>query len=199
MRMVLTSILAICLGFGSAFAAKGSKNLLASVDKNEKMSPALKQLVKGELVKACNNDKLIKLVEKQNQQQLSFETIKATDALWMEAEDELEIHQDLLSKFKDTGLVDVMKSHASIVEVFVMDNQGANVAMSNITSDYWQGDEDKWKMSFAQGEGNLHVSDIEFDKSAYTQLQQVSLPVFNQKNIAIGAVTFGLDINKLNQ
>lgn len=40
-------------------------------------------------------------------------------------------------------------------EIFVMDNQGANVAMSDKTSDYWQGDEDKFVRSFAGGEGKV--------------------------------------------
>ena len=35
-------------------------------------------------------------------------------------------------------------------EVFLMDNQGANVAMTNKTSDYWQGDEAKFIESFYQ-------------------------------------------------
>ena len=38
-------------------------------------------------------------------------------------------------------------------EIFVMDKQGNIVAESNKTSDYWQGDEDKFVKSFADGKG----------------------------------------------
>ncbi|MFT6910604.1 MAG: hypothetical protein ACJAS1_007337 [Oleiphilaceae bacterium] len=37
-------------------------------------------------------------------------------------------------------LLELEKSQAYFFEVFLMDNQGANVAMTNKTSDYWQGD-----------------------------------------------------------
>jgi len=62
-------------------------------------------------------------------------------------------------------------------EIFVMDNQGANVCMSDKTSDYWQGDEDKFTESYKGGSGAVHLSDVKFDESFPSYTVQVSVPV----------------------
>jgi len=81
-------------------------------------------------------------------------------------------------------------------EIFVMDNQGANVAMTDKTSDYWQGDEAKFKNAFAGGGGAVFVDEVEFDESAQAYLVQVSVPVMDAGK-AIGAITFGIDVDRI--
>ena len=77
-----------------------------------------------------------------------------------------------------------------------MDNQGANVAMTDKTSDYWQGDEAKFKESYNNGEGAVHISDVEFDDSTQAYLVQVSVPVKDGDAI-IGAITVGIDVDRI--
>jgi len=48
-------------------------------------------------------------------------------------------------------LREMIKDDALIVEVILMDERGANVCLSRETSDYWQGDEAKWKKTFVDG------------------------------------------------
>ena len=67
-------------------------------------------------------------------------------------------------------------------EIFVMDNQGANVAMSDKTSDYWQGDESKFTESYKNGKGGLHIGDVEFDDSSQSYLVQISISIFYSGN-----------------
>jgi hypothetical protein len=85
-----------------------------------------------------------------------------------------------------------------VTEVFIMDNKGLNVAVSDITSDYMQGDEAKWKNTYAQGAGQVFVDDVEFDDSSETFQCQVSATVVDpESGQAIGAVTFGINIDAL--
>lgn len=85
-----------------------------------------------------------------------------------------------------------------VTEVFFMDNRGLNVAQSNITSDYWQGDEDKWQQTYSAGPGAVLISDVEFDESSQTYQSQVSMTVIDPATgAAIGAVTFGIDVGML--
>ena len=81
-------------------------------------------------------------------------------------------------------------------EIFVMDNQGANVAMTDKTSDYWQGDEAKFQKSFNDGKGAVFVDDVEFDDSTQAYLVQVSVPVKDGGQV-IGAITIGVDVDKV--
>ena len=85
-------------------------------------------------------------------------------------------------------------------EIFVMDNKGLNVGQSDVTSDYWQGDEAKWRKTFLVGAGTVHVGEVEFDESSQTYQSQVSMPIVDPAtSTVIGAVTIGVDVGALGQ
>jgi hypothetical protein len=50
-----------------------------------------------------------------------------------------------------------------IAEIMVFDRRGLNVAQGAITSDYWQGDEDKWSRTVAVGPDAVLVDEPEWD------------------------------------
>lgn len=80
-------------------------------------------------------------------------------------------------------------------EIFVMDDQGCITAASKKTSDYWQGDEDKFVKSFADGKGMIFIDDSDYDESTDTALIQVSVPVIDPNTEeAIGVMTIGLNV-----
>lgn len=80
-------------------------------------------------------------------------------------------------------------------EIFVMDNRGLNVAQSDVTSDYWQGDEAKWKKTFLAGPGGLFIDEVEFDESTQTYQAQVSVSIADpDSGEAIGAITVGINV-----
>lgn len=83
-------------------------------------------------------------------------------------------------------------------EIFVMDRQGCVIAESKKTSDYWQGDEDKFVRAFADGKGAIFVDEADYDESAQTSLIQVSVPVVDpDTQKAIGVMTIGLNVGIL--
>lgn len=85
-------------------------------------------------------------------------------------------------------------------EIFVMDNKGLNVGQSDVTSDYWQGDEDKWQKTYGAGPDGLLIGDVEQDESTQRFQAQVSLSVVDPANgEVIGAVTIGVDVETLTQ
>ncbi len=83
-----------------------------------------------------------------------------------------------------------------ITEIFVMDNRGLNVGQSDITTDYWQGDEAKWLKSF--GAGLLHVEEAQRDESTQLMQSQASLPIRDpETGTIIGAITVGVNLDAL--
>ena len=83
-------------------------------------------------------------------------------------------------------------------EIFAMDDKGLNVAASDVTSDYWQGDEAKWKSTYAVGAGAVHISEVEFDESSQSYQAQVSVTVVDPDSGApIGALTVGVNVEFL--
>jgi hypothetical protein len=84
-----------------------------------------------------------------------------------------------------------------VTEAFVMDAKGLNVGMCDATSDYWQGDEDKWQKTFSAGPSAVFVDDVEQDESTQKFQVQTSITVVDASGAAIGAMTVGLDAESL--
>ncbi|MBK6735324.1 MAG: PDC sensor domain-containing protein [bacterium] len=121
---------------------------------------------------------------------------QARDAEWQKSPGVTKEMQALIDNACGKYLHGLQKEMPFLAEAFVMDNQGANVAMTDKTSDYWQGDEPKWQESFKGGAGAVHVSDVKFDDSTQTYTVQVSVPVMDGGK-AIGAITFGVDVDQV--
>jgi hypothetical protein len=86
-----------------------------------------------------------------------------------------------------------------VTEVFVMDDKGLNVGQSEITSDYWQGDEAKWQKTFSVGPDAVFMDKIEKDESTQTLQMQVSVTIKDpETGKAIGAATFGINVDELS-
>ena len=170
--------------------------LTKGIDEAEKASDKAKAYAKEKLLPLCTNKVFVKAVKEQNAKEVSLDEIKKIDKQWIEAEEPLEIHGKLMGNKCAKLIKKLAKENAAINEAFVMDNKGANVGQNALTSDYWQGDEAKFKNSFKKGKGGVDVGKVKFDKSADTELQQISLPIIDKDGTVIGAVTFGLVVSK---
>jgi hypothetical protein len=92
----------------------------------------------------------------------------------------------------------VAASKGEIAEAFVMDNRGLNVATAEMTSDYWQGDEDKFIMTYPKGAGAMQIGDVEFDESSQLYTVQVSFTLVDPSdNTPVGAMTVSLNAEQI--
>ena len=92
----------------------------------------------------------------------------------------------------------IAEYNGQITEIFVMDSVGLNVAASDITSDFWQGDEAKFTETYGRGPGSIHISDIELDESTQRYQGQISVTIVDPSNgLAVGAMTIGVDADSL--
>jgi hypothetical protein len=74
-------------------------------------------------------------------------------------------------------LADIVGHDPIYREILVTDRQGRLVAASNVTSDYYQGDEDWWTASFDGGRGRVIVTDVRRDESAGVYAFDIAVPV----------------------
>ncbi len=197
MAVLASAMMLMSATSASADEAKIKEALLSGIDGNELLSDTAKTFVKEQLLPQCTNKVFIAETEAQNKKDESLDTIKKIDAEWQAAEEPLEIQEEKLSNTTAQEIKKIVAKQQIIVESFVMDNKGAVVGENLLTSDYWQGDEAKWSNSYADGKGGVDVGKPKFDKSANANLQQVSLPIINADGKVIGAVTYGLNIDKL--
>ncbi|MEQ8357351.1 MAG: hypothetical protein RH942_17590 [Kiloniellaceae bacterium] len=85
-----------------------------------------------------------------------------------------------------------------VTEVFVMDNRGLNVGQSDVTSDYWQGDEAKWQKTYSAGPDAIFVDEVEMDESTQTFQSQLSMSIIDPASgEVIGAITVGVNVDAL--
>lgn len=105
----------------------------------------------------------------------------------------------LLNSDVSKALADYRDSTTGMVtEIFIMDNKGLNVAQSDITSDYWQGDEGKWQKTYSVGPDAIFVDEIETDESTQTLQSQMSMSIKDPATgEAIGAITVGVNVEAL--
>ena len=82
-----------------------------------------------------------------------------------------------------------------ITEIFVMDDKGLNVAQTDPTGDYMQGDEAKWQKTFGAGAGAILIDEVEEDGGL--NVSQVSLTIARDNGFSLGAVTIGINIDAL--
>lgn len=150
------------------------------------------------LEKLGSESKLISAVKAQNSQNISLDTIKQRDADWRSTSGVNDFMNSLLNNDAAQWMTQYEASEPYYLELFLMDNQGANVAMTSKTSDYWQGDEAKWQESFKGGSGAVHIGEVEFDESAQAYLVQVSVPIM-EAGKAIGAMTIGINLDELGE
>lgn len=140
------------------------------------------------------NEELVEIVREHNRKNISLEEILKRDEIWKRTTGVDEFMDDILS---NRGAVELKKLEASLsflFECILMGNKGENISMTNKTSDYWQGDEAKFKKSFNNGVGKVHVGAVEFDESAQGYQVQISVPV-NDGVKTIGAITIGVDLD----
>ena len=139
---------------------------------------------------------IIDAVNQENAKNKSLSRIQEMDAQWKSTPGIADYMQAMMDSACGKRLRGLQKSKPYYSEIFVMDNQGANVAMTDKTSDYWQGDEAKFQKSFNGGKGAVFVDEVEFDDSTKAYLVQVSVPVLDNGKV-IGAITFGIDVDKI--
>lgn len=161
----------------------------------------IKDYVKSK-VTWINNPVLIAAIKAQNAKNagLSEADIIALDKKWraeVEAADKPTIKAVLDNEASKFLKEQQAASSGIISEVFIMDNKGLNVGQSEITSDYWQGDEAKFKKSFGVGKDAIFVDGVEKDESTQALQSQVSLTIVDDAGAPIGAVTIGINVDAL--
>jgi hypothetical protein len=182
----LLSLVAFC--FTTAFSATAiAEDAPQSV---HKLVPSIKDW--------GNNAVLIAAVNAQNAKGMSLDDIKAKDATWIKTTGLDNFMKSLMNNDAAKEMKNLERSKPFFLEIFLMDNQGANVAMTNKTSDYWQGDEAKFTNAYKAGAGGVDISKVKFDKSSQAYLVQVSVPVMDGGK-AIGAISVGINLDELEK
>lgn len=145
----------------------------------------------------AKQSRFIQACKKQNAENLSLDEIKKRDKEWRYSKSDNIVKQSMSTSAVGAFLKNIIsKNNDKYNEAFLTDAQGANIAAYPLTSDYWQGDEEKFTASFNTGQGQVFIGDIEFDESTQTNAVQVSVPV-NYGEKTIGVLIIGVKVDHI--
>ncbi len=160
----------------------------------------IRQFAKNTVEDWITNPLVVAEIKKQNARHasLSQADINALDKKWRA--ETSRSNRPLIKRVLATKVSRFLKQakkdqHGIVSEIFVMDNRGLNVGQSDVTSDYWQGDETKWKKTYLVGPGAMIVDEVELDESTQTFQSQLSMAITDPATgKVIGAITVGIDV-----
>ena len=186
---------------GLGFAAMLS--LSAAPFAQDEFTAPLTELAKGEIAAFASDPALIAAINAQNAVTSAYDQAKidALDAQWRAEVGTASkpLIDATLANAASQYLAGIQAASAGkYTEIFAIDAKGLNVGQITLTSDYWQGDEDKFTASFGAGADAVHIGEIEQDESTQIFQSQVSVPVTDPATGAvIGAITVGVDVSML--
>ena len=172
-----------------------------STQQVDEFSAVVLEYARTDLQEWITDPVIVYAIREQNEllKNISSLEIRKQDKIWREEGKFGALVLDLLDRQASIIARDRREQSNGVVnEIIVMDAHGLNVAISDRTSDYFQGDEAKWQETFLKGPDAVHVSELEFDESTQKVQTQVSLSVTDpDSGEVIGAVTLGISLDQL--
>lgn len=172
---------------------------------NEDHHAALQEYLEASIQSWASDAVLIEAIKTQNTETSGYDqaAIDNADLLWR-AQIGIEgaeiIEKVMINPAANFLREQVAASGGAITEVFIMDAHGLNVAASDVTSDYWQGDEAKFTQTYPMGANAVHLGDVELDASTQAVQAQVSMSMVDPETAeVIGAMTVAVDLTHLMQ
>ncbi|MEN0037892.1 MAG: transporter substrate-binding domain-containing protein [Cellvibrio sp.] len=163
----------------------------------------IKELLTRKIERWKRLPKLESLLKERNQKSRRFtaQDIAERDKKWTQAflRDDFSYSIKLVDQEMSAQLREIKKqSMDTITEIIVTDARGLNVAISDMTSDYWQGDEEKFTEVFAKPANTMHFGDINYDESTKRFQIHLSVPIYSEEKFEpLGVMVFGVDVEKV--
>lgn len=192
---------AASLGLGIVLSAALLPSAIAAETQKIDFDPAL-QFVDETIRHWISDPVIIEAVKAQNANHLLLTSsdIEGLDREWVKQINNT--YRPMLDASLETPLSRFLKAKeeeagGAITELIVMDAYGLNVGESEPTSDYWQGDEDKFTRTFPRGPRAVFVDAPRMDESTHLMQSQVSLTLVDEHGHPIGAITIGINLDQL--
>ena len=112
--------------------------LTQEIQANDQLTDRVKGFLQTQLLNESTNPVFVREIKRQNAKNISIDEIKKIDAEWKAEDGNVPLHEELMTN-ACAREAEKLYDKYPIVELFVMDNQGANVGQANETSDIGRG------------------------------------------------------------
>lgn len=182
----------LALGSGSAFA-QGAVECQAT----EAVCGRVAAYINANVRPWASDPAIVSAVTAQNtaHAKLTSADIAKLDAGWTGKTDQALIDSKMNHSLSSFLRTKKQAGNGVIRDILVFDDKGLNVAQTDMTQDYNQGDEAKYQRTFSVGPDALFIDKI--TKEGNANVLQANLSVKDAQGKAIGAMTVGMDVDKL--
>lgn len=158
----------------------------------------LRQLTAQHLRRWAYHDELLNALRQAATRNTSIERIRELDRQWQRERllEEKPLIRRLLQVPTSQLLANIARQHQPLFnEIFLSDQSGQLVAISEITSDYWQADEDDFQQAQRLAPGQVHIGNVEYDGSTQSFQSKVSAPIHDPEDgRLLGVLSLGINI-----
>lgn len=158
----------------------------------------LRQLTAQHLRRWAYHDELLNALRQAATRNTSIERIRELDRQWQRERllEEKPLIRRLLQAPASQLLANITRQHQPLFnEIFLSDQSGQLVAISEITSDYWQADEDDFQQAQRLAPGQVHIGNVEYDGSTQSFQSKVSAPIHDPEDgRLLGVLSLGINI-----
>ena len=173
----------------------------SSMSAGQQHHAAVRRVIEREVLPWLQDAVVIQAIRLQNERHsdLTQADIAAFDARWRRETESPKrpLIDAVLSSDLSRYLHGVRtRSQGLLTEIFVMDAVGLNVGQSDMTSDFWQGDEEKWQRTCLGAPDAIFIDEVQEDESTQQFQSQVSMAVADpESGTVIGCITVGIDVD----
>jgi ABC-type amino acid transport substrate-binding protein len=196
--------------FNDKLSECNQSNLFLSAHEKEKIESAVNNISTS----ITQHPQLTKSLETTNTEnkKISRKNISQRDYLWRSTVENNSSMPNWMTSILNSAtsrmLKDLTIQTPYLTEIMLTDERGLLAAASNLTSDYWQGDEEKvfailnmvkvqkninLQGRFDQGNNPLQMPSIEYDSSSKRFLCRLNYPIWHKGNV-IGVLSFGINV-----
>lgn len=158
----------------------------------------LRQLTSQHLRRWAYHPELLDGLREAASRSTSLERIKELDAQWLRERllEEKPLIRRVLQTPSSTLLANIARQYQPLFnEIFLSDHLGLLLASNEVTSDYWQADEDDYQRAKQLQLGQIHIGDIDYDGSTQSFQSKVSAPIHDpQDGSFLGVLSLGINI-----
>lgn len=153
-----------------------------------------------EIQRIAQLPEIVTAAKASNSSKLGKSSILELDSRWIKQNGNVPEAEEILASKTSQLLLIAVNKQSYFTEAILTGNQGETVAMNMTTSDYWQGDEEKFTAIFDNNKPSRkpdhHISRARWDASSKTMISQVSVPVFDGDEM-VGTLTIGVDLKRV--
>ena len=153
-----------------------------------------------EIQRIAQLPEIIAAAKVSNSRQLAKTYILEIDSRWIRLNGNVPEADVIQSADASRLLIAAVNKHAYFTEAILTGNQGETVGMNMTTTDYWQGDEEKFTAIYDSNKPSRkpdhHISRARWDESSKTMISQVSVPVYDGDEM-VGTLTMGVDLKQV--